>query len=990
MFRCAALLLLIAGSLSAQDTQKDASPLSPAESATRFDVADGLRFEQVLAEPDVRQPLSMKFDERGRLWVMEYVQYPYPAGLKMVSRDSYWRAVYDKKPIAPPNHVRGADRISIHEDTTGDGQFDKHSVFLEGTSITTSFAFDRDGVWVLNPPYLLFYPDVNKDDVPDADPIVHLEGFGIEDTHSSANSLTWGPDGWLYGAQGSTVSGRIVRPGIDTQPTTSMGQLIWRYHPPTRRYEIFAEGGGNAFGVEFDSKGRVFSGHNGGNTRGFHYVQGGYFQKGFSKHGPLSNPYAFGYFSWMASENVPRFTHDFVIYEGASLTDEYHGRLFGIGPLQSHLVMTDLVVDGSTFKTKELGHPVQSKDERFRPVEITQGPDGAIYVADFYEQQISHRQHFDGQIEKDTGRIYRLQSTEKKPLALFDLRSKTTAELVDVLKHKNRWFRHTAIRLLGERRDRSVVPKLLDLIRTHDGQLSLDAFFALNRVSGLDDSLIGELLQHRNPYVRAWTVRLACDDGVEVSSGIAAALSNLSNRESHVEVRSQLACSARRLPTEQAFPIIAALTSHPSDVNDPHIPLLLWWAIESKAETSHDEIVSMFEDAEFRARPIVRRHLLNRTMRRFARSGKRRDLLAAARLFEAGSDSASSAELMKGFEKAYEGRPLSGLPAQLVSALAKAGGGSEVLKVRQRKPEAIAKALTVLGDEKADANLRAQFVDAFRDLKYEPAIPGLLKVATSSNNQPLQSAALAALQAFSGTEVGDSVLDAYPGMSADVREVAQTLLSSRPSWAKQLLSAVEANKIPRDQITQDTVWRLQSIKDEQLAKQVKKIWGDVRGATSAELKQLVAEYEVAIKEDKGDPYAGKKLFAATCAKCHKLFDSGGNIGPELTSYKRDDLTRMLLNVADPNAEIREGYETWLAITEDGRTVTGFKVDEDDEVVALRGADGVRVSLPKDELEELVRQPVSIMPTGLLDKMNDQQKRDLFAYLRSSQPLNNKP
>ena len=190
MFRCAALLLLVAGSLSAQDTQKDASPLSPAESATRFDVADGLRFEQVLAEPDVRQPLSMKFDERGRLWVMEYVQYPYPAGLKMVSRDSYWRAVYDKKPIAPPNHVRGADRISIHEDTTGDGQFDKHSVFLEGTSITTSFAFDRDGVWVLNPPYLLFYPDVNKDDVPDADPIVHLEGFGIEDTHSSANSLT--------------------------------------------------------------------------------------------------------------------------------------------------------------------------------------------------------------------------------------------------------------------------------------------------------------------------------------------------------------------------------------------------------------------------------------------------------------------------------------------------------------------------------------------------------------------------------------------------------------------------------------------------------------------------------------------------------------------------------------------------------------------------------------------------------------------------------
>ena len=200
----------------------------------------------------------------------------------MVSRDSVWRAVYDKVPQAPPHHVRGRDKITIHEDTDGDGVFDRHKTFVEGLNIATSALRGRGGVWVLNPPYLLFYPDRNNDDVPDGDPEVHLQGFGLEDTHSVVNSLRWGPDGWIYAAQGSTVTGHVTRPGLDQgkEPVHTMGQLIWRYHPETRRYEVFAEGGGNAFGVEIDAKGRVFSGHNGGDTRGFHYVQGAYYQKG--------------------------------------------------------------------------------------------------------------------------------------------------------------------------------------------------------------------------------------------------------------------------------------------------------------------------------------------------------------------------------------------------------------------------------------------------------------------------------------------------------------------------------------------------------------------------------------------------------------------------------------------------------------------------------------------------------------------------------------
>jgi hypothetical protein len=292
-------------------------PQSPADTVRSFTLAGGLEADVVLHEPLVRQPVFLNFDERGRLWVVQLLQYPYPAGLKIVDLDHQFHASYDREPPAPPyaegSPFRGQSRITIHEDSNGDGTYDRHKVFLDGLSIVTAVEHGRGGVWVLHPPYLLFFADRDRDDRPDGPPQVHLAGFGLEDTHATANSLRWGPDGWLYGGHGSGCSvairrpafpgdakgasraagpGASAEPGLDDPPFYFKGQAIWRYHPATRRFELFAEGGGNTYGVEFDAAGQVFSGHNGGNTRGFHFVQGGYYQKNWGEHGYLTNPYA--------------------------------------------------------------------------------------------------------------------------------------------------------------------------------------------------------------------------------------------------------------------------------------------------------------------------------------------------------------------------------------------------------------------------------------------------------------------------------------------------------------------------------------------------------------------------------------------------------------------------------------------------------------------------------------------------------------------------
>ena len=215
----------------------DSDPTRASEAVKQFQMREGFEIELVASEPAVAQPLFLSWDSRGRLWVVHYRQYQYPAGLKVIRFDQHLRAVFDKVPDPPPHGVRGTDKITVHEDTDGDGIYDEHKDVITGLNIATSVQVGNGAIWVLNPPYLLRYPDADRDDIPDGDPEVHLSGFGLQDTHSVANNLLWGPDGWLYGCNGSTTVGDVS--SAVTKGVRFQGQCVWRYHPESTVFEIF-------------------------------------------------------------------------------------------------------------------------------------------------------------------------------------------------------------------------------------------------------------------------------------------------------------------------------------------------------------------------------------------------------------------------------------------------------------------------------------------------------------------------------------------------------------------------------------------------------------------------------------------------------------------------------------------------------------------------------------------------------------------------------
>ncbi|NUQ61979.1 MAG: c-type cytochrome [Pirellulales bacterium] len=957
---------------------------APGEAAARMTAAPGFSVNVFAAEPDVRQCILVKHDDRGRLWVIQYLQYPNPAGLKRVEVDRYSRTIYDRVPEPPPKGPKGADRITILEDTDGDGQADRFKDFVSDLNLSTSLAFGYGGVFVMQAPYLLFYPDRNRDDVPDGDPEVLLSGFGMEDAQAMANHLTWGPDGWLYGLNGSTTTCRVR--GVEFQ------QGVWRYHPRTREFELFCEGGGNIYGLTFDDDGQLFYSSNG--TRpAWHGVQGAYYHKQFEKHGELHNPYTFGYFQFVPHENYRggHVTCGGSFYYGDTFPPRFRGSYIAANLLAHDVYWFRFSSLGSTFRCRREGELLLTNDTWSAPVDLTVGPDGAVYVADFYDKRTAHPDP-DAEWDRTNGRVYRIQAAGAKPKPHVDLNALSSDQLVDRLGDANRWYAGVARRLLAERRDASVVGRLrTTALETKDDHLALEAVWALSAAGEIDDAAAERLLGHRSAAVRYWTVRLE-GDRRGVSSRIQPRLVDLAAKDPSPVVRSQLASTAKRLPPDHGLPIVWQLAQRSEDREDLYIPLLLWWAVETKAGSDRAAVLEMFTRRTAWDVEIVREVILPRLVKRYAMERTPESLSACSKLLTAAPADADRRKLLDHVNAGLGGKQLGAPPADFLAEVRRFGDPATavdpaVLQLALVCGSAAAhdRAIQLALNPKFPTQERVIMVDLLAQFGKPSCIVPLLTLLVLEEQHDVEIAALRTLSRFDDDRVLQKILQEYPRYSDKLKRLCRQALFGRPAWALAFLHAVDRKQFDAQAVAVEELRVLEVFENEEIDELVVKHWGRVSRGTPEEKLADIRRYNNDLRAAPGDAAAGKAVFKEHCAKCHKMFGEGETIGPDLTTANRKDRDYLLTSLVDPSSYIRVEYLSAQVVTTDGRILQGLVTEQNENTVTLVNSSAEKTVIARGDVDEIYPSQISQMAEDVLKPLTPQQLRDLFAFLGSDEP-----
>jgi putative membrane-bound dehydrogenase-like protein len=968
-----------------------AQALPPSEALKHFKVAEGFEVQLFASEPQVRQPVTMTFDDRGRLWVIQYLQYPAPAGVTPVQVDRYLRTKYDRVPEPPPKGPRGADKITILEDTDGDGRADRVTDFATGLNLASALAIGNGGVYVGMAPYLLFYPDRDRDDVPDGDPEVLLTGFGMEDAHAVVNSMQWGPDGWLYGAQGSTVTADIR--GIGFQ------QGIWRYHPATKRFELFSEGGGNTWGLDFDAGGNVIAGTNWGDAVCLHQVQGGYYVKGFTKHGPLHNPFTYGYFDHVKHQGHVggHVTCGGIVYQGDAFPQAFRNCYIGPNLLSNEIYWHTIERAGSTFKTSYAGKLLSTDDIWFRPIDSLVGPDGSLFVADWYDQRANHVIP-DDTWDKTNGRIWKIVYRGTKPAGPIDLAHRTSNELVALLSHPNRWYAREARRILSERRDAATYRRLEKIVdESANEHLALEGLWTLYASGGWNETLATRWLGHPSADVRAWSVRLSGDEKTALSKSMHSRLVALAASESSSTVRSQLACTAKRLPAANSLAIVAKLLQRGEDAADLHIPLLLWWAIEDKAVSDRQDVIDLICNPADWKLPLVRSTIIQRLARRWLAEQSGEGYAACAQLLELAPSKDDARLVLAAMEK--ESSTLAKRPEQLPAPLAE-----PLEKLLQQEPAddptvtrlalrlgsqaAYSTALRRMANPAEPQNVRLSLIAAVASTGRADALPAILPLLDESKSpgDAIRTAALAALENCNDPTIAATILDHYTKFSAPLRARAISVLGNRRPWAAALVAAVEAGKLDAKDVSVDQVRQMLAHNDPELTAAIEARWGKIRAATPGEKMAYVPVLGRVLNESKGDLQKGHALFVKHCGNCHTLHGEGAKIGPDLTTADRKNRDALLLNVLDPSGYVRPEFVSQTVVLTDGRVLTGLVVEPTAQQITLVDTKSEKTVIERGQIEQMQPSAQSIMPERLLESLSPQEVRDLFRYLQSDGPL----
>lgn len=546
-------------------------PLSPQEAIKKMVVPEGFAVELVASEPEIVNPIAMTFDERGRVWITESFEYPRSA--------------------AGP----GRDRVKVLEDTDGDGKADKFTVFADGFNIPSGIAVGHGGVWVANAPDILFLQDTDGDGKADHSEVV-VTGFGRDDTHELPNSLTWGPDGWLYGLNGVFNRSRVKHNGKEFDFTCA----LFRIHPKTRAFELFAEGTSNPWGVAWDPEGSAFLSacvidHL------WHLTETGYYHRQGGPYPP---------FTWKI-ESIVKHGHQKAAYCGIHYFDSdaypeaFRDKLY-MGNIHGGCINVDsLTRDGSTYFGKGEDDFLTANDAWFMPTVQKTGPDGCLYILDWYDRYHCYQdaRRDPAGIDRDRGRLYRVRYQDSPRAPKFNLAAETDDELIQRLFSPNVYFRDIAQRLLCERDRPESREKLEKLVfdASAPRKTRLHALWSLVGTGRLSPEFHARLLDAEDATLRAWGVR-AAGNFAKVDEPLRKKIESLA-ADSSPDVKLQVAIAARKLEGVAPMPLLVEVLVHAGD--DKLIPHIVWQNLHPLLATGGGEFLALVKKYDLKTTPTL-------------------------------------------------------------------------------------------------------------------------------------------------------------------------------------------------------------------------------------------------------------------------------------------------------------------------------------------------------------------------------------------------
>ena len=977
--------------------------LSPADAIKQMTVPKGFTVEAVAHEPDIVNPVAMAIDERGRFWITESFEYP-------------------RREPGP-----GKDRVKVLEDTDGDGKADKFTVFAEGLNIPSGIAVGHGGVWVANAPDILFLQDTDGDGRADKQEVV-VTGFGRKDTHELPNSLTWGPDGWLYGLNGVFNFSHVKYPEQSPHfkpdhPGWPITCALFRIHPKTREFQVFCEGTSNPWGVAFDQNGSAFVSacvidHL------WHLVETGYYHRQGGAYPP---------FTWKIG-SIVKHKHQKAAYCGIHYFDsdaypaEYRGRLY-MGNIHGGCLNVDsLKRDGATYAGSGEPDFLTANDAWFMPVVQKTGPDGCLYVLDWYDRYHCYQDanRDPAGIDRLKGRLYRIRYQDTPRAGKLDLGKETDDQLIARLGTHNDFLQSTAQRVLTERLfggDKEQVAglsqKLYELVtatdKTNSSAQQRRALFLLCSQDRIDPKWHWALLQHADPIVRAWAVRATTsvknlDETIEASAGDLA-------RDPSPDVQLQVAIAARKLDPENPASILLDVLANCG--NDPLIPHIVWQNLNLTLE--HGTTAFLNHVAQRTARDNINIGLiLPRVVERTV-AQKTLDTPTVVKLVELlirgnfVDNTVAQQCLAVLFTRAQSGEISKADLDNLQHGLA------PLLKpILKNKSHPLHLDATLLAASWRDRDSLSALREVFVQIGSHPdhrriqalealvaARVAILKDVTTilairldnfrqgsrEHRQGIMQAGSLAFRAHILAVLGrqndpglaPTLLQMYSTLDPDLQPRVIELLTQRADWGKTLIAAIANKSIPANAINVNQVRKLMASKDEELKKQVIATWGTIRDERNPQREHVIAEMRRVLRTSTGDPHAGQKIFSKVCGQCHKIYGEGAEVGPDITLNGRSSFEQLLSNVFDPSLVIGASYQARTIVTADGRVLTGLVAEDNDQRVVLKVQGGKVETIPRDQIEESKLSSLSMMPEDLEKQLKPQEIADLFAFITLDKP-----